>query len=125
MEKIIIVYGSTTGTTEEMSQIITREIKSLGLDVAMKNVSNFSPEELSEYELIILGCPTWGDGELQEDFIDFEEKLRSIDLKDKRCAVFGPGESMYSQFSAFNAGNSNSFNSRSSSTNCEYTCTGR
>ena len=98
MEKVIIVYGSTTGTTEEMSKSIGREIKSLGHDVVVKNVSGSTTEELSGYGLIILGCSTWGDGELQDDFIDFEEKLRAVGLKDKKCAVFGPGESVYPQF---------------------------
>ncbi|MCD4779526.1 MAG: flavodoxin domain-containing protein [Candidatus Omnitrophica bacterium] len=124
MEKIIIVYGSTTGTTEGMSQLIMREIRAhasgpsdkdlisvrttgnkpeteikfSGLDVTVRDVASLSPKELSDYGVIILGCSTWGDGELQEDFIDFEEELRGIDLKDKRYAVFGPGESVYSQF---------------------------
>ena len=41
---------------------------------------------------------TWGDGELQEDSIDFEEKLRGLKLSNKKIAVFGPGENTYSQF---------------------------
>ena len=98
MKKAIIVYGSTTGTTEELSRIVKKEIGEAGLNVIAKNVSDAIPEELNDYEIIVLGCSTWGDGELQDDFIAFEEKLRGMSLKDKKCVVFGPGESMYPQF---------------------------
>lgn len=98
MERIIIVYGSTMGATETMSREIEQEIKSLGLAVTVKNVSATQPEELKEYEAIILGCSTWGDGELQEDFIDFEKEMRALDLTGKKVAVFGPGDSSYGLF---------------------------
>jgi flavodoxin I len=98
MKKVIIVYGSTTGTTESMVDVVKQEMKSSGLDVTVKRASDTIPEELSNYEVLILGCSTWGDGELQEDFIEFEEKMRTTDLKGKKSAVFGPGESMYPQF---------------------------
>lgn len=98
MAKAIIVYGSTTGTTEAMSQTVARTIESAGVDVVVKKASDSPPEEISNYDLIILGCSTWGDGELQDDFIAFEEKLRSQSLKDRKGVVFGPGETMYPQF---------------------------
>jgi flavodoxin I len=98
MKKVIIVYGSTTGTTERMAGLVEREMKFSGLDVTVERASDITPEELGNYEVLVLGCSTWGDGELQEDFIEFEEKMRTTDLKGKKTAVFGPGESMYPQF---------------------------
>lgn len=98
MKKVIVIYGSTTGTTEMMAGVVEREMKSSGLDVTVKNASDTNPEKLTDYEVIVLGCSTWGDGELQEDFVSFQEKMRNIDLKGKKGAVFGPGESMYPQF---------------------------
>jgi len=98
MVKAIVIYGSTTGTTEDIAQIVAQEMKSSGMDVAVKNVSSSDPEELADYDVILLGCSTWGNGELQDDYIDFEEKLRSVDLNGKKAAVFGPGESSYPLF---------------------------
>jgi flavodoxin I len=98
MKKVIVVYGSTTGTTEKMAGVVEREMKSSGLDATAKRASDITPKELSDYEVIILGCSTWGDGELQDDFVDFEEKMRGADLKGKKGAVFGPGDSAYPQF---------------------------
>jgi flavodoxin I len=98
MGNVIIVYGSTMGTTERMAGVIARELRSSGIDVIEKNVINTGPEELKDHKMAILGCSTWGDGELQQDFIGFEEKLREADMSGKMCAVFGPGDSIYPQF---------------------------
>lgn len=98
MVKAIVIYGSTTGTTENIAQIVAQKMKSSEKDVAVKNAASLDSEELIDYDLILLGCSTWGDGELQHDFIGFEEKLRGVDLNGKKAAVFGPGESSYPQF---------------------------
>ena len=98
MKKVIIVYGSTTGNTETLSKYVEKGLKSSGVDVIVKNVTESNPEELKDYDAIILGCSTWGDGELQDDFIPFEEKMRKIKLDGKKGVVFGPGNSFYPQF---------------------------
>jgi flavodoxin I len=98
MGKVIVAYGSTTGTTEDMAGIVAGILGSAGHDASKQNVSSLDPAQLADYDLIILGCSTWGDGELQDDFITFEEKLRGADLTGKKAAVFGPGEEMYPQF---------------------------
>ncbi len=98
MARVILVYGSTTGNTETLSKSVAEGLETLGVDVAVKNVVETSPEELKDYDGIVLGSSTWGMGELQDDFIDFEEGLKSLDLNGKKAAVFGPGNSMYPQF---------------------------
>ena len=64
----------------------------------VKNVTESNPKELKDYDVIILGSSTWGDGELQDDFIPFEKDMRKIKLDRKKGAVFGCGDSMYPQF---------------------------
>ena len=98
MEKAIVVYGSTTGNTEQMASWITEMLAGLGYVVTMKNVTDASPSELADYDLILLGSSTWGEGELQEDFEPFYEQMDGISLKGKKAAVFGPGDSSYEQF---------------------------
>ncbi len=98
MKKAIIIYGSTTGNTETLSKYVEKGLKASGIDVVVKNVTDSDPEELKDYDVIILGSSTWGDGELQDDFIPFEEKMRKIKLDGKKGAVFGPGNSIYPQF---------------------------
>ncbi|MEA3489807.1 MAG: flavodoxin [Candidatus Omnitrophota bacterium] len=98
MGRAIIVYGSTTGNTEIMSQTVRKILSDSDMDVTEKEVRVVSPEALNGYDVIIFGCSTWGAGELQDDFIPFEEKIRGIRLEGKKAAVFGPGDSMYPQF---------------------------
>jgi len=89
MSKTIIVYGSTTGNCETMAFTI----KSVLADAEIKSVSDCNTAELANYDTIILGSSTWGDGELQDDFIDFDEALGNIDLSGKKAAIFGCGDS--------------------------------
>lgn len=93
MAKVIVVYGSMTGNTEALSKPVEEGLKAPGIDVLVKNADEASPKELKDYDGIILGCPTWGDGELQDDFVPFEEGMEKIKLEGKKAAVFGPGDS--------------------------------
>ena len=93
MGKAILIYGSTTGNTEQVADAVSKGLGSAGWEVTVKNVTGVDMSELADYELVILGCPTWGDGELQEDFIEFHENMNEETFKDKKAAVFGPGDS--------------------------------
>ena len=98
MGKAVVIYGSTTGNTETLSKYVGEGLKASGAEVMVKNVTESGPEELKDYDVIVLGCSTWGDGELQDDFISFEKEMRKIRLNGKKGAVFGPGDSIYPQF---------------------------
>ncbi|MEA2011684.1 MAG: flavodoxin [Verrucomicrobiota bacterium] len=91
--KVIVVFGSTTGNTEHMAEVIGQKISVDSTEITVKNVTEATAEELLNYDLIVLGSSTWGVGELQDDFIDFNEELASVDLKGYSAAVFGCGDS--------------------------------
>ncbi|MDE5688530.1 MAG: flavodoxin [Paramuribaculum sp.] len=97
MKKIGIFYGSTTGTTEEVANKIAGK---LGVDAAdVYNVAETAPDKVGDYDVLLLGSSTWGDGELQDDWYDFIDGLQALDLKGKEIAVFGCGdESMTDTF---------------------------
>ncbi len=92
MAKAILVYGSMTGNTEILSKSVEEGLKSSNVEVVVKNVEHAGVEELKDYDVIIFGCSTWGEGELQDDFIAFEEEMGKISLNGKKAAVFGPGD---------------------------------
>ena len=52
-----------------------------------------SADLVKEYDLLILGTSTWGDGELQDDWYDGIKVLKSADLSFKSIALFGCGDS--------------------------------
>ncbi len=93
MAKVVLVYGSTTGNTEVLSEHVAAGLKQAGADVTVMNVTDTGVDELIDYDAIVFGCSTWGDGELQDDFIDFYDGMDGTFLKSKKVAVFGPGDS--------------------------------
>lgn len=101
MAKALIIYGSTTGNTESAAQAIAGVLDGDGLETTLKDVAEARPGDLNGgYDLLLLGSSTWGDDEieLQEDFAEFYEKMDGLDLKDKKVAVFGCGDSSYTHF---------------------------
>ncbi|MFC7440499.1 flavodoxin [Laceyella putida] len=100
MVKIIMIYTSMTGNTEEMAELIAEGIREQGWVLDMKEVMDADVSELQDYEGILLGAYTWGDGELPDEFIDFYEEMKELDLTGKRAAVFGSCDSAYEKFGA-------------------------
>jgi len=101
MSKALIIFGSTTGNTEAMSDLIQKTLDENGMETEIKNVIDASVSDLNDgHDLILLGCPAYGDDEveLQEDFEDFYQNMAGIDLSGKKFAVFAPGDSSYEHF---------------------------
>lgn len=91
MKKTGIIYGSTTGTTENVASLIAGK---LGVDASdVHDVSKLTAELAESYEVLVLGTSTWGDGELQDDWYDGIKVLKGIDMADKTIALFGCGDS--------------------------------
>lgn len=91
MKKIGIFYGSTTGTTEEAARTIAKKI-----GVGNENIhdaSTLTKALVEEYEVLILGTSTWGDGEMQDDWYDAMKILAGMNLAGKCVALFGCGDS--------------------------------
>lgn len=57
-------YGSTTGSTEAVAQDIARLLGVAESD--LHNVADTPADEADKYDLLLLGSPTWGCGELQD-----------------------------------------------------------
>lgn len=58
----------------------------------LNDVRETSPLELEAYKFMILGIPTWGIGEVQEDWADFMSGLGGMDLSGRKAALFGLGD---------------------------------
>lgn len=91
MRKTGVFYGSSTGTTELVANLIAGKLGIAPADV--HDVSQMSTDLVEQYEALLLGTSTWGAGELQDDWYDGVNVLKSMDLKDKVIALFGCGDS--------------------------------
>jgi flavodoxin I len=94
-----MVYASMTGNTLDMAEAIVEGINEQE-EVVMKDVIEVHADELENYDGILLGAYTWGDGDLPDEFIDFYEEMNQINLKGKKAAVFGSCDSAYEQVGA-------------------------
>lgn len=88
--KTAVFYGSSTGNTADVAKRIAR---TLGVpDTDVYDVAETAPSRLGDYDCLILGSPTYGSGELQDDWYDFIDGAEMLDLKGKTVALFGTGD---------------------------------
>lgn len=101
MAKALVVFGSTTGNTESVAEYVAKALEGEGMSVDVLNAAKASPAGLADgYDLVLMGCSTWGDDEieLQEDFQPIFDEMEKANLKGKKVAVFGCGDSSYTYF---------------------------
>lgn len=93
MTKIGLFYGSSTGNTEIVADIIREEFDKVapGL-VDVFDIGRVEVEKLLDYECLIIGCPTWNIGQLQDDWDIAFARLEDLDFTGKKVAVFGVGD---------------------------------
>ena len=91
MKKIGVFYGSSTGTCEDLANQIADKMGVSQSDVY--SADKLTADLVKEYDLLIIGTSTWGDGELQDDWYDGVKVLKAADLSFKSVALFGCGDS--------------------------------
>lgn len=91
----LITYCSMTGNTEEIAGTIGEGIRQAGVNVDIKDILMVDAKDLLEYDGILIGAYTWGDGELPDEFLDFYEDMDQLSLIGKKAAAFGSCDSSY------------------------------
>lgn len=93
MMKIGLFYGSNTGNTELDAELMKKAFDSHIPDVIdMFNIGQVDVQRMQEYDRLIVGCPTWNIGQLQDDWDLKFDQLDKLDLHGKRVAMFAPGD---------------------------------
>ena len=89
MSKIAVVYWSGTGNTEMMANLVTEGAKNAGGEVTIFTASEFSSDQVDNFDAIAFGCPSMGAEELEES--EFEPMFSSCEskLNGKKIALFG------------------------------------
>ncbi|MGY6277872.1 flavodoxin [Methylomonas sp. MgM2] len=99
MAKVGIFFGTDTGKSRKVAKTIN---KRLGEAIADKpvNISNATVDDLLAYDVLIIGTPTYGDGELPgltagtsaESWEEFMPNLEGADFSGKTIALYGLGD---------------------------------
>lgn len=91
MAKVGLFYGTQTGNTQTIAELIQKEFGGAGV-VELHDIANAETSDFEQHDCIIVGCPTWNVGELQADWEGFYEELDAIDFQNKKVAYFGAGD---------------------------------
>jgi flavodoxin I len=90
LAKIGLFYGSTTGHTDAIAELIRLEFgKSL---IDLHCMAEATEQDFANYDYLIIGSPTWGIGKLQRDWEIFFPRLDYINFSGKKVAYFGLGD---------------------------------
>ncbi|MFY9989804.1 MAG: flavodoxin FldA [Rhodoplanes sp.] len=84
---VTIIYGSDGGCTRNIANKIAKKISGKAIDI-----TDAEPTDMENCSLLILGCPTYADGELQNDWSVNLGKLEEAQIANKRVAIFGTGD---------------------------------
>jgi flavodoxin I len=93
-KRIGLFYGSTNGTTEWLAETIADTWAEAGM-TKLEPINIADVDELTdllEYDYLIIGCPTWDIGELQEDWDVKSPQISDLDMSGKLVAIFGSGD---------------------------------
>jgi len=90
MANVGLFFGSDTGNTEAVAELIQKCLGKQMVDV--HDIAKSSTQDIEGYDLLIFGIPTWYYGEAQCDWDDFFPELETIDFTDKLVAIFGCGD---------------------------------
>ena len=90
MKPTAIIYSFNTKKTAKIAEKIKEAFNDDRLE--MVNAEDISEEKFRSYEQMILGVPTWFDGELPNYWDEFVPALEEMDLKGKKVAIFGLGD---------------------------------
>lgn len=91
MKKIVVIYWSGTGNTEQMAGAVADGAKNNeGVSVELLAVSNASKNHVLEADAVALGCPSMGDEVLEETEMEpFVKTIQAAEVAGKPLALFG------------------------------------
>lgn len=87
LTKAIVIYDTKYGNTKKVAEDIASGIKDEGMEVSIKEVKKTKKNEVSKYDLLVLGAPTHINN-AKKDTKKFLKKLKGTDLSSVKFAAF-------------------------------------
>jgi flavodoxin I len=92
---ILVLYASEMGHTQAMAQKMAEGVQLAGIKPQVKDAFGATAIEINDYDALLLGSGTTGDGELLDEAQDIYDDLDRVDLNGMPCGVFGAGDTSY------------------------------
>lgn len=89
MSKLLIVYWSSTGNTQQMAELIKKGATDAGWECEVKAVANTSIADTTKCDILALGCSAMGAEELDYDEMEPFVELLEPQIAGRRLALFG------------------------------------
>jgi len=98
--KIAIAFATLSGNTEKIAYELEKFLLNKSYEVDLLNLENTKVDELKKYDLVFLGCSTYGDGDLNLIMDIFLSEADQIchQCESTRFAIFSLGDSIYPNF---------------------------
>jgi flavodoxin I len=90
MGKIGLIYSYNTQKTANVAKEFKETYGALNIDEI--NAEEINGATFTSYKNLVLGVPTWFDGELPNYWDEFVPELETLDLKGIKIALFGNGD---------------------------------
>jgi flavodoxin I len=91
MATVGLFYGSTTGKTADAAEQVQAALGGESV-VDLQDIADVEAGSLAAYDYLIIACPTWNIGDLQDDWEAVFDDLDSVDFNGKTVAYFGTGD---------------------------------
>jgi len=93
MKKIGLIFSFNTIKTSKNAEKVKKAFGK-DFDVDMVNVEEIDEEAFLSHKNMVLGVPTWFDGELPNYWDEFMPAIEDMKLKGKKVALFGLGDQL-------------------------------
>ncbi|XP_033122556.1 NADPH-dependent diflavin oxidoreductase 1-like [Anneissia japonica] len=102
-EKIVILYGSETGTAEDVAERVRRQANRRYYKTRVMSLDSYPIANLIHETLVVFVCSTTGDGEEPQNMKNIwrfimRRSLPRNSLENMQVAVLGLGDSSYQKF---------------------------
>lgn len=95
--KAAVIYTSKTGNTEELAFVL-RDSLSRRIHTDLFAIEHCPLNRLYEYEAIVIGTYTWGNGEIPSEMMTLYKWVELEETRHLTTGVFGTGDSFYPNF---------------------------
>jgi sulfite reductase (NADPH) flavoprotein alpha-component len=100
-EPLLIMYGSQTGTAENLAKRLGKESQSRGFAPKILSLNEYAQADLKTAKQLIIVSSTWGDGEPPDNAAEFWRWISAEPaprFEELQYAVLGLGDRNYSEF---------------------------
>lgn len=98
MGKTAIIFASMSGNTEAIADLIEKGLNEAGSEAEKFEAMDIDSTVFTEYDHLLIGAYTWGDGEMPDEMLDLYDEMDDYDFEDKTIALFGSGDTAYDLF---------------------------